>query len=382
MQVKQIYEIVNTITEEITGESGLVLEDLSNIVSVGSIIFNATSVDNYVKKLVDRIGRTVFVNRPYESTAPKIARDSWEYGSVLQKVRCELPDAVENKTWSLVKGQSVDPFVFSPPDVTVKYFNNKTTFEVDMSFTDRQVKESFINADEMNRFFSMIENRIRTKLTLDKDALIMRTIVNLIAEKIASGSNVVNLLSIYNTTHGTSLTPMQAINNADFLRHSCGVIKLYTERLKRPSTLYNNHGYVTHTPKEYQHLVLLSEYATALDVQLYSTSYHNEFLEMPKFETTPMWQATGTGVTADRFEVTSAINAKTASDGTTVNSIGIIGVLFDRDACMVCNDNPRVTSQYNGKGEYTNFFYKEDCSYFNDLAENVVVFTVGPANHS
>lgn len=379
MQVKQIYEIVNTITEEITGESGLVLEDLSNIVSVGSIIFNATNVDNYVKKLVDRIGRTVFVNRPYESTAPKIARDSWEYGSVLQKVRCELPDAVENKTWSLVKGQSVDPFVFSPPDVTVKYFNNKTTFEVDMSFTDRQVKESFNNADEMNKFFSMIENRIRTKLTLDKDALIMRTIVNLIAEKIASDSNVVNLLSVYNTTHGTSLTPERAINNADFLRHSCGIIKLYTERLKRPSILYNNHGYVTHTPKEYQHLVLLSEYATALDVQLYSTSFHNEFLEMPKFETTPMWQGTGTGATADTYQVTSAIKAKTASDGTTVDTSGIVGVLFDRDACMVCNHNPRVTSQYNGKGEYTNFFYKEDCSYFNDLAENVVVFTVAAA---
>lgn len=376
MTVKQIATILQTITDEVVGDSVVVQEDLSNIVDVGRQILDNTSVDNYVKALVNRIGRTEFVDRVLASTAPTITRDSWEYGSILQKVRCELPDATTNPTWQLVKGQSVDPFIYNPPEVTAKYFNSKTTFEIDISFTEIQVKESLKSATDFMRFIAMIENRIRTKLTLSRDNLIMRAIVNMIAEKIASGQSVINLLSAYNTTFGTSLTADKAIKNPDFLRFASATIKLYSDRLKTASVLYNSDGYVTFTPKEYQHLVLLSEFATGLEVYLYSDTYHEELLKLGAFDTVAFWQGTGNS-SAPNFVAASSINAIIASDGvTTVNTNGVVGVLFDRDACAVCNDNPRVTSIYNPRGEYTNYFYKEDCSYINDLAENVVVFVV------
>lgn len=376
MDVKQIASILQTITDEVVGDSVVVKEDLSNVVDVGKQILDNTSVDNYVKALVNRIGRTEFVDRVLASTAPNINRDSWEYGSVLQKVRCELPDTTNNPTWSLTKGQSVDPFIYNPPAVSAKYFNSKTTFEIDVSFKEDQVKESLSGAAELNRFIAMIENRIRTKLTLCRDNLIMRTIVNLIAEKIAANHGVVNLLTEYNAAFGTSLTADKAIKNPDFLRFSSATIKLYSDRLKTASVLYNKDGYVTFTPKEYQHLVLLSEFATGLDVYLYSDTYHEELLKLGSFDTVAFWQGTGNS-TAPNFTAASSINAIIASDGETeVNTSGVIGVLFDRDACAVCNDNPRVTSIYNPRGEYSNYFYKEDCSYINDLSENVVVFVV------
>lgn len=181
MNVKQLSTILQSITDEVIGESVVVKEDLSNVVDVGRQILDNTSVDNYVKALVNRIGRTEFVDRVLASTAPAITMDSWEFGSVLQKVRCELPDTTTNPTWQLTKGQSVDPFIYNPPEVSVKYFNSKTTFEIDISFTEIQVKESLKSAAEFMRFIAMIENRIRTKLTLCRDNLIMRTIVNLIA---------------------------------------------------------------------------------------------------------------------------------------------------------------------------------------------------------
>lgn len=376
MNVKQIATILQSITDEVIGESVVVQEDLSNIVDVGRQILDNTSVDNYVKALVNRIGRTEFVDRVLASTAPTITRDSWEYGSILQKVRCELPDATTNPTWQLVKGQSVDPFIYNPPEVTAKYFNSKTTFEIDISFTEVQVKESLKSATEFMRFIAMIENRIRTKLTLCRDNLIMRAIVNMIAEKIASGQSVINLLTEYNNVFKTTLKAAKAVKDPDFLRFASATIKLYSDRLKTASTLYNNDGYVTFTPKEYQHLVLLSEFATGLEVYLYSDTYHEELLKLGAFDTVAFWQGTGTSA-APNFTAASSIKAIIASDGTTtVDTNGIVGVLFDRDACAVCNDNPRVTSIYNPRGEYTNYFYKEDCSYINDLAENVVVFVV------
>ena len=376
MTVKQIATILQTITDEVVGESVVVQEDLSNIVDVGQQILSNTTVDNYVKALVNRIGRTEFVDRVLASTAPTITRDSWEYGSILQKVRCELPDATTNPTWQLVKGQSVDPFIYNPPEVTAKYFNSKTTFEIDISFTEVQVKESLKSATEFMRFIAMIENRIRTKLTLCRDNLIMRAIVNMIAEKIASEQSVVNLLTEYNYVFKTTLKAAKAVKDPDFLRFASATIKLYSDRLKTASTLYNNDGYVTFTPKEYQHLVLLSEFATGLEVYLYSDTYHEELLKLGAFDTVAFWQGTGDSA-APNYTAASTINAIIASDGTTaVNTSGVVGVLFDRDACAVCNDNPRVTSIYNPRGEYTNYFYKEDCSYINDLAENVIVFIV------
>lgn len=380
MNVKQISTILQSITDEVIGDSVVVEEDLSNIVDVGRQILDNTSVDNYVKALVNRIGRTQFVDRVLASTAPDITRDSWEYGSVLQKVRCELPDTTANPTWQLTKGQSVDPFVYNPPEVSVKYFNSKTTFEIDISFTEIQVKESLNSATDFMRFIAMIENRIRTKLTLCRDNLIMRTIVNLIAEKIAANQGVVNLLDEYNNvfedTLPEKLTASMAIKNPDFLRFASATIKLYSDRLKTASVLYNSDGYVTFTPKEYQHLVLLSEFATGLDVYLYSDTYHEDLLKLGAYDTVAFWQGTGNSG-APNFSAASSINAIIASDGETkVNTTGVIGVLFDQDACAVCNDNPRVTSIYNPRGEYSNYFYKEDCSYINDLAENVVVFVI------
>ena len=146
MQVNQIYQIMNSVTGEILGESAVLTEDLTNIVDIGTAIFNASAVDNYVKSLVNHIGRVIFVNRPYSGNVPSVLMDSWEYGSVLEKINAELPDATENESWELANGTSYDPNVFYKPVVAAKFFNKRVTFEIPMSFTERQVKESFSNA--------------------------------------------------------------------------------------------------------------------------------------------------------------------------------------------------------------------------------------------
>lgn len=375
MNVKQIANMLNTeILPEITGESVLVEEDLSNIVDIGKEVLGATDVDNYVRKLIDRVGRMIFVDRTYRTDAPNITREAWEWGSILEKVRCEVPDFVENDTWQLQAGQSYDPFVFNPPSVKAVFYNRTTAFECDISICERQVKESFINAGEYMRFIAMIENRIRMKISLSKEGLIMRTIVNLIGEKIASGNNVINLLTMYNGEKGTTLTATAAMTDKEFLRYAAGKIMFYSNAITRASMLYNNGGYITFTPKDYQRLVLLSEFDTNMTTQLLSDTYHDNLLRIGSYDVVPYWQGSGTSDLLP-FTTTSAINVKTVS-GTVVNTDGVIGVMFDRDACAICNDRPRVTTIYNPKGEYTNYFYKEDCSYMNDTMENCIVFVV------
>ena len=155
MTINQIYELVNAATSEILGESAVVAEDLSNVVDIGTEIFNANAVDNYVRSLVNHIGRVIFVNRPYAGNVPSVLMDGWEYGSVLEKITADLPEATENESWELTNGESYDPNIFYKPTVSAKFFNKRVTFEIPMSFTERQVKESFSNATQLNGFLSM-----------------------------------------------------------------------------------------------------------------------------------------------------------------------------------------------------------------------------------
>lgn len=375
MEIKQVYQFVNDAASEVIGDTAVVEEDLSNVVDVGTAIFNASAFDAYVKSLVNHIGKVIFVNRPYRGSAPSVLMDAWEYGSVVEKIHSEMPDAVENESWDLVDGQSYDPHVFHQPVAEAKFFNKMTTFEIEASITERQVKQSFSNATQLNAFVSMIFNEIEKALTVRTDALIMRTINNMIVEtaKDANANRAVNLLSKYNLQYGQSLTADKAIVNPDFIRYAAYQIALYTDRLTRMSTLFNIGGKQRFTPKDLQHIVMLSEFRAAADVFLQSGTFHDEYTKLVNAETVPFWQGSGTDYA---FTSTGAINAKAASGGDAQKISGVLGCIFDRDALGVMNNNQRVTTQWNPKAEFTNYFYKKDARYFNDLNENFVFFYV------
>lgn len=383
MQVKQIYNLMNEVTNEIIGKSDIIAEDLSNVVDVGTEIFNSTDVDNYVRSLVDHIGRVVFVNRPYTGSAPSVLMDGWEFGSVLEKITADLPDATENESWELEDGTSYDPNIFYKPSVTAKFFNKRVTFEVPMSFTELQVKSSFDNATQLNGFISMLYTAVDKSMTVKIDSLIMRTINNMIGETAhaeyetgdyaaSSGIRAVNLLKLYNDKSGATMTADQAVTDKEFVRFAAYQMGLYESRLSKVSTLFNLGGKDRFTPSDMLHVVMLNDFAKSADVYLQSDTFHDQFTSLPNAEVVPYWQASGKTYA---FGDTSKINVKTGS-GNDVELSGIIGVMFDRDALGVTNLDRRVTTQYNGKAEFYNNWFKFEAGYFNDFNENFVVFFV------
>lgn len=384
MEVKQIYSLMNTVTGEILGQTDLVQEDLSNIVDIGTQIFDATSVDAYVRTLVNHIGKVVFVNRPYSGNVPSVLMDGWEYGSVMEKITADLPVATENESWELQDATSYDPNIFTKPVVSAKFFNKKVTFEIPLSITERQVKQSFSSAAQLNGFISMLYNAVDKSMSIKIDALVMRTINNMIAETFVadygsaaasskSGIKAVNLLKLYNTQFSESLTAGAALTDPDFVRFASYTMGLYMSRLSKISTLFNVGGKDRFTPGDLLHVVLLADFAKSADAYLQSDVYHNEFTKLPQAETVPYWQASGDDYA---FASTGKITVKTASNQTEVELSGILGVMFDRDALGVCNLDRRVTTNYNPKAEFFNNWYKFEAGYFNDMNENFVVFFV------
>ena len=385
MQVTQLHTLINSVSQEILGATAVVQEDLTNVVDLGKAIFDATSVDNYVKKLVDHIGKVVFVNRLYAGGVPSVLMDSWEYGSVLEKVSSNMPAATQNESWSLTDGTDYSPNVFYKPSVSAKFFNSKVTFEIPLSFTEVQVKSSFSSAAQLNAFISMLVTGVENSMTVKLDALIMRTINNMVGETLYAGLQVagvidpqkdsvsaVNLLKQFNTVTGGTLTAAKAISDPAFIRYATYVIGMYQDRMSKVSTLFNIGGKERFSPKDMQHVVLLSDFSKASETFLMSAAFNEDRVALPSHESVPFWQ--GSGLTYG-FADTSTIDVKTSS-GKVVDFTGIIGVIFDRDALGVSNLSRRVTTNYNAKAEFYTNFYKFDAGYYNDLNENIVVFFV------
>ena len=396
MEVKQIYTLINSVSGEVLGRTDIVQDDLTGIVDLGKEVFNQSAVDNYVKSLVNHIGKVIFVNRPYAGKVPSVLMDAWEFGSVLEKISADVPAAEENDTWDLTDGQTYSQDVFHKPTVTAKFFNSKVTFEVPVSITERQVKESFSNAAQLNGFISMIYAAVEKSMTIKADALIMRTINNMIAETVladaqafgasaagnmtgadlstASTARCVNLLKLYNDKTGasTKLTAAKAITDPEFIRFASYVMGTYADRLQSISTVFNVGGKERFTPKDMLHVVLLSDFAKAAQTYLYSDTFNRGDVLLPQAETVPFWQGSG-----KNYEFASTGNIKVKeSGGKAVEISGVLGVMFDRDALGVCNLDRRVTTNYNAKAEFFNNYYKFDAGYFNDTNENFVVFFI------
>ena len=378
MKVTQLKDIVNSATSEVLGKTDVVNDDLSNLVDVGNEIFNSDNVDNYVKKLIDRIGQVIFVNRLYAGGVPSVLMDSWEYGSVVEKISADMPEADENDSWNLQDGQTYSQDTFYQPKVSAKFFNSKVTFDVKLSFTTQQVKESFSNVNELNGFISMLETGVKNSMTVKLDGLIMRTINNMTGQILnsANGLQKVNLLTEYNAVSGQTLTANKALMDKDFLKFASLTIKKYQARITKMSTLFNAGGKARFTTTDNLHTVLLSDFADSAEVYLMSDTYHNDTVSLPNHETVPYWQGSGKSYA---FDDISKIDVKIDAGNKTpeqVTQTGILGVMFDTNALGVSNLNQRTTTSYNARAEFYTNYYKMDAGYFNDLNENFVVFYI------
>ena len=396
MKITQLKDVLNGTTQTVgivdqaTGKVAVANEDLSNIVDIGKTVLNYTdqskeNYDSFMQTLIDQVGKIVIVNRTYTSQAPNIIKDSWEYGSILQKVRVNLPDVEENATWDLFNYPKTggaaypDPFELSKPDAYAKFYNSKNTYEIPITLTDYQLREAFQSASQFGSFIAAIENRIRVKQTLCNDGLIMATIDNLIGETLSGhGGKVVNLLTAYNAATGSTLTATKALTDKEFLRFASATIAKYKKYVAQASAKYNAGNYITFTPADKLKFVANTEFAKALDAYLYSDTFNEEFVKLDGYSEVPFWQGSGTA-DGDRLTVDVVVSYTTDQGATATASVkntGVLAVMFDDEAAAVCNENYRTTSIYNPRGEYTNYFYKYDAMFMNDVEENCIVFTI------
>lgn len=376
--VNQIFNIVNDTAKQTFGESAITVVDTSTLVALGDEVLKSDeNTENFTNTLVDRIGRTIFSIRAYTTdNAEGMVREPFEYGCILQKIYVDLPDAKENNSWEIGK-ENYTP-TFAPvikPKLEQKLFNKQATWEIDVTIPDFMFRTAFTSATEMavliDAIFTAMENMMQIALENNKNL----TRANFIASKLHSNKpcGAINLLHLYNTLTKQSLTVDDCLRDLGFLKWSTQQINLWTKRLGKMSTLFNDEGYKRFTPQSDLIVNVLQDYDSAINSYLQSDTYHNEMTKITSnYSTVPYWQGSGLNYT---FEDTSKITVKIDSE-TTITETGILAVVYDRDAMGVTITERRGTTQRNNKDEYTDYFNKATYGYFNDLSENGIVFYV------
>ena len=373
-KVEQIYTLVNETAKESMGEKAIAVKDVSSLIALGdSVLSSAADTENFLNTLVDRIARTVFSVRRYETDTEGMVRHPFEFGCIVQKIYVDMPEAKQNNSWEIGK-EGYTP-VFAPvikPTAKQKLFKGITTWEVDVTIPDYMLRTAFLNETSMATFIDAIFTAMDNMITLALENNANLTRASFIARKLKGGKpcGAINLLHEYNTLTSASLTVESAMMNAEFLAWASRAINLWVKRMSKMSVLFNEEGYKRHTPKDKIVVNLLQDFTSACDTFLGANTFHDELVKLPMYDSVAYWQ--GAGESFD-FDDTSAINIK-IDENNTITKKGIIGIVYDYEAMGVTLNERRSTSERNNHDEYTNYYNKANIGYFNDMSENGIVF--------
>lgn len=391
MTVSQIATIMNTVNAEIIGVDGngdpivaTVAEDGSNITDVGVQVANwvtSSNVNTYAKAIMDKVGLQIFVEDEEDLGEEfDIRKTSLDAGSIVEMILFKDGDWTDNTSWDEIVSstETASPtfdemFGYHPIEADSVYFNKKITIASEV-YTDThlQLKSAMLTRTGIITFYNAVETRWRNKLMQLKKKLKKMQVCSLIADKFMANSGVFNLLGLYNAEQaaGSKIDKTTAMKDPAFLRWAKAYIEILRENLRERTALYNPDGYVGAVPRARQKALLYAPFAEYLAVNLYSGTFHDDYVKLGGFDNVGYWQAQGGMSDAVKMQ----INLKTPTNSTAAVVVnGVLGVIFDDRALFQVDENPRTVIQPNAMSEWNNVQHKLDVSLYYTTALNSVV---------
>lgn len=331
--VKQISSLVNDAVHDAIGKNTAISElNTTDIISVGKTLSSIgdNAYESFFSSLANRITKTIYFVRSYTGRARNIMRDENEYGAFVQKVYYYMPDAVDDVAWNIPQVSSADQSKTygqaSPFDIETTIavkglvYGAQGAWAYEFIRPIEQIKTAFLNEANMMSFIDGLYIACENSYELSQENLVNTAANTAMAFAINAGK-ARNLLSEYNTLAGTSLTVAKAMVDTDFLKYATTEISKTVEYMGKMSTLFNASGYTTFTDKSNLVVEVNSQFAKATESYLQADTYHKELVSLPRYESVPCWQYSGT---AFKFEDTSKINIKHNDLVTTENTAGVV----------------------------------------------------------
>lgn len=395
MKVNQIYELLNDIMAEYFGAEDIKQNDLTGLIAMGeTVLSDSDNTDVFLKALVDRIGKTVVRTLDLELDFPNLYMESFEFGAILQKITVNPFASIENASWEIGEDGFEPTFSdINKASIMTRYFQKGiSSFKFQTTIPDYQLESAFSSAEMMDNFLSAIITSMSDSMTIALNDLSRTAICNFIAEKVKAENGVVNLLSMYNEAYPSDDTVTDyasALESPTFLRYAGKIIRNTIKYMSRPSALYNvgdgsGNAVIRATARDNMHAMLSTAFLSAYETSYLSSSFRDEYVQLPLAQEVEYWQASGDTILDDEamatINVIPSSDTKQGADGTAepVEVTGVVGLLADRQAIGIGLQKMKAGSWVNPIDHYTNISRSATIQYFNDLSENGVVFIIEP----
>ena len=385
MTNKQIATTLNTVImkNEIPGSGWTqqIAEDLSNIVEFGKSLTNVTKENllNFKQNLVAQISND-YVIRELEKKFYGLSKSRSDFRVALQRIMSAgLIEATEshmnNLSWSNGKDWHDGKYYGADLDSTI--YTDTVNFKIPYSLSENEWIEAFESAEQLTMLFSLIATNVESSITSKMNALAKRLLVAIIdnCEK-ATTPRVVKLVTEFNTIYNAGGEPLTFDNivkdrtlhakfNA-FVKATINELRGYTSE---PNYIYNDGSVVTWTPKEKIKCVLLNKFTSDIEYITDPIDYHEK--DMPvSYETINGWQTTGKDIFKTYEDVATIVIDGDPSD-TTYNKV--VGVIFDVDGAGMEIIQNKVTKEYVGSEDFTNYFHHMSIRNFVDTRLSSIV---------
>lgn len=382
MTIEQASTLLAAIHSQVTGQTTLAPTNVSDFVSVAQATL-AVGYDTVLAAISQVISKTLIAVRPYNRKFRGLEVSNERWGGIVRKINFGDRDPESDDTYALVDGQAIDQFVVRNPDVLETRYVGSSVYQGHYTIFTKQLDVAFSSPEAFAAFMSGLMTHFsneREQWLEDGSRMIL---MNMIAAKADSNTDIIHLLTEYNTVTGASpafdaQTIMQPANFPAFIKwmyaRVANISGLMTERSGLFQLPITGKNIFRHTPLEDQKIYMNSQFLNDMTARVLADTYHENFLRYSDVEAVNFWQAIDSplDVSATPVYIDSSGAVKVASGNVAVNDV--IGVMFDRDAVGYnIYDDSLVTSPFNAAGQYYNLFAHVRVQYQNDLTEKCVV---------
>lgn len=389
---RDVYQLMNQIVSQATGQTTHAVVDTSSFVSVGETLLR-TAAENTLNAISTVLADTIFSVRPYRGKLESLRVSQRRWGAQVRKIVNLYSEAEASEDWNtdinatqLQDGASVDMYTIKSPKAMQLNFYGTSVLQKHVTMYRDQLALAFSSEQEFIRFIDSVMTEFNNEIELLNENKSRLTLINFILGIHDMGLTEIDLVQEYNTDHLSTYTRDQLLTTyvEDFMKYVAARIKIYSELLTDMSA--NNHAQITgynpilrHTPKERQKMIMYNPIFIQAESEVYSGLFNPQYLDIGDFEGVNFWQsqATPTAVSGTP-NILDTTTGQSATAGAAVGIDYVLGILFDEEACGVMPQfDYSSTTPFNSAGGYYNNFMHWRFNSYVDYTENAVLFVLG-----
>ena len=234
---------------------------IENFKKIGDLIMDRPNVKNeFISALFNKIGLTLFQNKKYTSRLDIFSKGKLEYGETIEQIMCDLIECKDFKDQE--ESNEVSELVSAKlPDIKVLYHSENYKHKYKVTISDIRLRKAFNDKYGVDKLVASIITSVQNSIAYDRECMLKAILsAGIYKEKIqvaydngSAGSRAKNLVT---------------------------AIKKNIIRLETMSKDFNNAEINTFTRKEDMVLVIGSDYATDIDINLLATAFNLDKAEI------------------------------------------------------------------------------------------------------